>query len=766
MTSHGRLARFLFGVIVGVVPFSTRALASDPPPLANALDRVERHGVTVVLRFQRDLVAEAEGLPRAGDREAGREPTGRDEVGGAPEALRMRRMSMRVPGFVVRDRRTVVLSDLFVAPGAVKSVEIEARGGKPVPARLDAFLPRCGAVVAVAASDLDAAPVVFLTGADEASRSPSFVGALAEGESGTESWVELLGVARRRVRRDEPLSYGRPVKSEAGLDGQDVVRTAELVLAEDATPLALRFGSGLLGERTSWRGAELAAELAAAVPMSSLLERKKALAESSAVHQVRIAFRAAGASDTSFDGEASSHAAVAGAVLPEPDDEARWWGISVAPDLLLVPSAMPDAWVERISKVTVEDTGEPVIPATYEGRMRGLGAFVLKLTEATLDPLAASSPPPPPSGEAFLVHRVGWRGGSRRDAVDWNRSLGRSRGYGDVGWLTSEDAVHPGSFLLDLEGRVLGFAAELVGGAGERVALAGPAGRRSAPEVVALLWSDVGGPAAVAKDLERRALPASALKSRRLPWLGVEVEPLRGAAVAEALDVSGPTRDGTRGLLVNVVYPSSPASRTGIHADDILLSARKTADAAGDALPVDLKDVAGSTEWLDDSDVPRPWVPRRNALVRLLDGWGEGTAYELEWLHAGVVRRASLVVEVGPPDVTTAEARADDVAGLTVKELTYEVRHALHLAADAPGVLVSRVEEGSVAFQARLLANEVIVEVDGRPVTGPASFSSMLAAARAGGKRDVRVAVLRLDRSRFVDLRVSAGEAPPAPAPR
>jgi hypothetical protein len=198
--------------------------------------------------------------------------------------------------------------------------------------------------------------------------------------------------------------------------------------------------------------------------------------------------------------------------------------------------------------------------------------------------------------------------------------------------------------------------------------------------------------------------------------------------------------------------------------DDFLLSARRTRGPGADAPPVDLRESVNPPSWPDDSEVPRPWTPRNTPLVRLLGGWGLGTTYELEVCRAGTCRRVALTVEQAPRDVTSALRERDPGTGLTVKELTYEVRLALRLAPDAPGVLVSAVEEGSSAGQARIVPNELIREMDGRPVASPETFREVLSAARVAGKPQVRVVVLRLDRSRFVDLHLADGGVPPRPA--
>jgi hypothetical protein len=386
-----------------------------------------------------------------------------------------------------------------------------------------------------------------------------------------------------------------------------------------------------------------------------------------------------------------------------------------------------------------------------------LGAFAVRLAEpgSTRCPRSARRRRPAIT-RCWCTAR---RAGARRDGLAYDRSLGTTRGYGDRRYLATEGGIEAGTVLLDLEGRVLGFSADLQPDDAERVVSRGGPddGQRG---VVAALFADLGAPATLADGLDRRVMPAASRAARRLPWLGVELEPLRGAAVAEALDIAGPTRDGTRGLVVNHVYAGSPAERAGLRVDDVLLSARRTSGPGADAPPVDLRGGPGGADWPDTSDAMRPWTPRLNPLIRLLEAWGDGTTYVLEVLRDDAIVEVGTAVETGPADVTTAEEAYDHESGLAVKELTYEVRAGLRLAKDTLGVLVSAVDDGSSAQQARLVVHEVLLEIDGKPVDGPKGFARAVVEARMSGRREVRMVVLRLDRTRFVDVRIANGPRP------
>ena len=64
--------------------------------------------------------------------------------------------------------------------------------------------------------------------------------------------------------------------------------------------------------------------------------------------------------------------------------------------------------------------------------------------------------------------------------------------------------------------------------------------------------------------------------------------------------------------------------------------------------------------------------------------------------------------------------------GLTVRELTYEVRKVLRLPADAPGVVVSKVESGSKAAVAQIGPYEIISAVNGQPATSLKEFERLV----------------------------------------
>jgi hypothetical protein len=713
---------------------------------ATFFERVERHAVIVTIRFQKDLDAEARGV----------EPVDARSIA---ERYRAWRMSYVVPGFVFRDRRTVIAADTWLPPGAIASATIRPLQGPEVRARLRGFLRRAEAIVFETEVDLAAEPVPFPERMTVTTDTPLFAGSVVEGNDGFEAWFEGLGGVRRRPVGRKGFAYGAGDADGMGIeDDADLLRSVDLVTDERGTPLGFRFGASLSLKKNLWMGPDLLED--EEIPFAVLEGMARSGAHARTLHRVKVQFRTQDRHDrrrNPFSGD-------------DVEADAEFWGFAVTPDTLVVPGRMDDEAVRRIERVRIrDDERTPGTPATYAGRVRGWEAFVVKVQGGGLDVLPPTKPAVPDAGHALLFHRVAWRGGARRDQVDYNRVLGWTRGYGDKSYLVTERGVSAGALLLDGDGAVLGFAARLDPIDREHAPESRPR-HRDAPRfpVVAVLFDEVGPPASLVENPDVRVMPAAEEEAERMPWLGVVYDGIT-PGVAELMRVSEPTRDGTRGLVVTRVYDGSPAKTVGIREDDVLLWARRTSGPGSDAPPVDLTDQ-------DEEDVPyfifgfsegapAPWRSASGPLERLLRAWGVGTTYEIGWLSGEETRTASLTVELGPPNFDSAPRASDTTTGLHVRDLTYEVRGALRLDASTPGAVVERVEPGSACAQARIEENEIVLEFDGRPVAGAAAFQSMLEQARAQGRDRVRLAVLRLGKTRMVDLAITAEACAPADAP-
>ena len=93
--------------------------------------------------------------------------------------------------------------------------------------------------------------------------------------------------------------------------------------------------------------------------------------------------------------------------------------------------------------------------------------------------------------------------------------------------------------------------------------------------------------------------------------------------------------------------------------------------------------------------------------------------------------------------------------GVLIQDLTPELAEALNLDITR-GAVVTRVEPGSPAEQARVAAGDIVVAVDGIAVTNSADLRNRIGLVRVGGK--VTLTVLRDGRRRVVQVRVAKVE--------
>ncbi|MCK4851387.1 MAG: PDZ domain-containing protein, partial [Phycisphaerae bacterium] len=103
----------------------------------------------------------------------------------------------------------------------------------------------------------------------------------------------------------------------------------------------------------------------------------------------------------------------------------------------------------------------------------------------------------------------------------------------------------------------------------------------------------------------------------------------------------------------------------------------------------------------------------------------------------------------------SAQKYRDRPIGLTVRDLTYEVRQALKMSPDAPGVVVSKIEEGTPAAVAKISEGELITRIDSDEIASVDDFEAKITAAREAELDTVKVEILRLGKTRVADLSLS-----------
>lgn len=191
-------------------------------------------------------------------------------------------------------------------------------------------------------------------------------------------------------------------------------------------------------------------------------------------------------------------------------------------------------------------------------------------------------------------------------------------------------------------------------------------------------------------------------------WLGVFTQPLTDDLAAYwGLEPRG-------GIVVSTIVPDSPAGLAGMQRGDVITSFHGT--------PVRAKqdrEVVGFTKLVREA--------------------GVGAEVEVRFLRDGAPQTATIVLTERPKSARDADAYEDEVFGLTVREITTDLRYRLNISDDVQGVIVSRVKPGSWANIAGMVPGVIILNFGGDPVTSLDEFEA--ATKRVAEEEPAEVAV-------------------------
>ena len=268
-------------------------------------------------------------------------------------------------------------------------------------------------------------------------------------------------------------------------------------------------------------------------------------------------------------------------------------------------------------------------------------------------------------------------------------------------------------------------------------------------------------------------VPLTEDEEARLAWLGVELQPLN-RELARASKVSELTRDGESGAMVSYVYPDSPAAKAGLQTGYILLRLHVEGLPQPLEVEVDREEyMEGGFPWdrLDEvpeqyyERIPCPWPPAETAFTRALTDLGFGKKFTAEFFHDGQVVTKDFAVIESPPNYESAPRFKSQPLGLTVRDLTYEVRRYFQKKEDEPGVVVSKIEPGGKASVAGIKPFEIITHINDKPVANVKDFET----AAVATQDELKLSVKRMTRGRVVKIKMIApakeGEKPAAEKP-
>jgi len=451
-------------------------------------------------------------------------------------------------------------------------------------------------------------------------------------------------------------------------------------------------------------------------------------------------------------------------------DQKEWetFAVAVGPKRLMVPLPISKEQAARIEEIQLTVAGQ-VRQAEFVGAYREMGAFLVELKEGTLSSAAqiVGRPRPEPL-RLFLTVTPEKKMGATHLRVRPNRWVWQRRGYKDQYYISPSEPVSQGTWILDTDLNVLGVYT--------RQRIQGEEIKQFSSDDMGMVISSLTGEGTAhifwAADLEPMLQEPVAhfdpqirhkteQEAKRLVWLGVESSAVT-PELAKQLNIEKETKDGSIGLLVTRVYAGSPAEKMGILNGDVLLRVHTSKRPE----PIELKADRESSfysrfSWMSSmpyeameeyGGTTRRWPVRRNYLTMLLQSIGEGETVSLDYLHQGEPVSKDYTIELAPQDFASANKYKNNEIGLTVKDITYEVRAALRLEQDKQAVVVAKVERGSPAEVANIQPFELITSIDGKPVGSAEAFEKTIKSAIGEGKTSVRLGIEYLGKSRLADL--------------
>jgi serine protease Do len=168
----------------------------------------------------------------------------------------------------------------------------------------------------------------------------------------------------------------------------------------------------------------------------------------------------------------------------------------------------------------------------------------------------------------------------------------------------------------------------------------------------------------------------------------------------------------TTGALVEDVRAGSPGARAGIRTYDVIVA-------------VDGKPIAGNDDLIQIVSARKPGTTATLQLVR--DGRSMNVPVKLAERPARNRGPAPVREEQPQPS-----SRLDLPLGLSVRELDPELARRMNLPDGTSGVVVSRVEPMSPAFDAAIERGHVLLEINRRPVRSLDDYRRMTEHARSG----------------------------------
>lgn len=549
-------------------------------------------------------------------------------------------------------------------------------------------------------------------------------------------------------------------------------RTNVLYVDKDGTPVGLGTGDRLL---SGWKFGPAEMKTASATEYAEMLKRIEG-ASNNSILRTTINFR----SPRSDQGDRFGMGRYMHRGMGADSEITEWNGASVVvdPGTVLVLGKFAPKITGRLERITVFTQDGQSRTAKFAGTLKDWGAFWATLDQPIGNAAKLSTDDPLSLRDKLLAKaEINIRGETRtpyfshaRFSNYYTAYKGRVfpgvSGSGGGRYNYGGDSSPSLNYFFSGDGSLVGLPIERR----ESVATQDRYGFSSGQVLVV----PAGVIAELARDrtqgLDPENRPLIAEEENRLAWLGVEMQPM-DPELARANKMMDETNGGTSGGMVTHLYAGSPAEKVGIQVGDVILRL----DVEGQPKPIEVTLQEGFDagmmdqfwQYLDQmpaeyfDQMPKPWGSVENPITRALTDVGFGTKFVAEIWRDGKVMKKDMVVTEGPKYFdSAARYKTPESIGLTVRDITYEVRRYFQMSDEDPGVIISKLESGSRAAVAGLKPMEILRTANDKPIRDVKDFEAIV---KAGG--EVKLGVKRMTTGRTVKLKLddAAPAKPTAP---
>src|SRR5437762_6370875 len=284
----------------------------------------------------------------------------------------------------------------------------------------------------------------------------------------------------------------------------------------------------------------------------------------------------------------------------------------------------------------------------------------------------------------------------------------RTGGYSISDYLQTDASINPGNSggpLCDIDGKVIGMNT-LINGLNRGLGFAIPIN----------MAKEIGAELIAGHKIVR-------------PWLGIRIETL-----GDDPSIRDLFKGIEKGVVVRTIEADAPAYKSDLRPFDVITQ-------------VDANSVT------TDSQLQHEILKKKIGQKVELTVWRKGQTLKVPVttgeLPNEIARASNEQIQPGQP-------KQEDAGkfGLQVQELTKEVAERLHLSVQQ-GVIVTDVADNSLAAQQDIQREDIITEVDGKPVTNVQSFREAL--NKADPKRGVLLYLDRKGSKTFAVLKAGGG---------